>query len=138
MVPPKPSARKSFLQRVGEKLPHHFTANYWRNNRPFLSFLFFLATVNLVLFIHRAYYFRNFSMLNGFTPNPFYMLSRACGELHILFSNMALISTDSRPYQKTMYGMYYRQFSKNIKIKFIKLIARVFDISGLTKLVLIF
>jgi hypothetical protein len=33
LVPPKPSAKKPFWQKMGEMLPHHFTANYWRNNR---------------------------------------------------------------------------------------------------------
>ena len=100
LVPPKPSARKSLCQKLNEKLPHHFTTNYWRNNRPFLSFLFFLATVNLVLFVHRAYYFRNFSMLNGFTPNPFYLLSRACGrsiltgiKLSFFLANYLIVET---------------------------------------------
>ena len=53
---------------------------YLRNNKQFLFFLLvFIIGINVILFITRAYYFRFFSMLNGFTPNPFYLLSRACG-----------------------------------------------------------
>ena len=85
LVPPKPCARKSLCQKFIEMIPHPFHASYWRNNRPFLFFLFILAAANIILFIHRAYYFKDFSMLNGFTPNPFYLLSRACGK-NILIS----------------------------------------------------
>jgi hypothetical protein len=52
--------------------------------RPFLFFLIVLSIINIILFIHRAYYFKDFSMLNGFTPNPFYLLSRACGQCTLL------------------------------------------------------
>jgi hypothetical protein len=67
-------------------MPYQFSSNYWRNNRQFLIFLAFILITNMILFITRAYYFRGFSMLSGFTPNPFYMLSRANGEtLHIVY-----------------------------------------------------
>ena len=62
-----------------EKLPHHFSLSYWRNNLPFLAFLYFIICLNIAVMIQRAYYFKDFSMLNGMTPNPFYMISRAMG-----------------------------------------------------------
>ena len=37
--------------------------------------------ITIILFITRAIYFRGFAMLDGFKPNPFYMLSRAAGNL---------------------------------------------------------
>ena len=39
--------------------------------------------VNLVLFIQRAVYFRDFTTITGLTPNPFYLLSRACGKMKL-------------------------------------------------------
>ena len=99
MVPPKPCARKSLCQKFIEMIPHPFHASYWRNNRPFLFFLFILAAVNIILFIHRAYYFKDFSMLNGFTPNPFYLLSRACGKnLLISFFLNGILNTFPRAF----------------------------------------
>jgi hypothetical protein len=40
LVPPKPSAKKPFWQKMGEMLPHHFTANYWRNNREVATMIY--------------------------------------------------------------------------------------------------
>ena len=80
LVPPKPSAAKSWYQTFQEKLPHHFTASYWKNNKPFLLTLYSIIGINIILMVQRAYYFKDFAMLNGYTPNPFYMISRACGK----------------------------------------------------------
>ena len=62
---------------------------YWSNNKSLHSALFVILLINIILFVHRAYYFRNFSMLNGTTPNPFYLLSRACGR--VLHFNTCLV-----------------------------------------------
>ena len=80
LVPPKPSAAKTWYQTFQEKLPHHFTASYWKNNKPFLLTLYLIIGINIILMVQRAYYFKDFAMLNGYTPNPFYMISRACGK----------------------------------------------------------
>merc|ERR1719228_114211 len=91
LVPPKPIKEKSFLERLSTKIPHRYISKeYWTNNKTFLLFLFFIFLINTVLFIHRAYYFRNFSMLSGFTPNPFYLLSRANGRT-ILFNSVLIL-----------------------------------------------
>ena len=84
LVPPKPSPSKSWCQMFSEKLPHHFTFSYWKNNRPFLCFLYFIIGVNIVSMVQRAYYFKDFSMLDGYTPNVFYLVSRACGKVWYL------------------------------------------------------
>ena len=47
------------------------------------------ALINAGLFTSRTYYFRQFTSLDGTTPNPFYMLSRGCGKT--LCFNSALI-----------------------------------------------
>ena len=45
-----------------EKLPHHFSLSYWRNNLPFLAFLYFIICLNIAVMIQRAYYFKDFSL----------------------------------------------------------------------------
>ncbi len=81
-MPPKPSKPKSVAARIRDWLPHQFSMMYIRNNKQFLSFvLIFIVLVNVVMFVARAYYFRNFAMLSGYTPNWFYMFSRANGEM---------------------------------------------------------
>jgi hypothetical protein len=49
---------------------------------PYSVGIFLILLANGALFCHRAAYFRHFPMLDGFTPNPFYLLSRACGKIH--------------------------------------------------------
>merc|ERR1719242_2642280 len=87
LVSPKPSAAKTWYQTISEKLPHHFNLGYWKNNKPFLCTLYLIIGVNIVLMVQRAYYFKDFAMLDGYTPNVFYMISRACGRA-ILFNTV--------------------------------------------------
>ena len=85
LVPPKPPRPKAFGQRLQECLPHQFSMMYIRNNRQFLSFLIlFIILVNVALFVARAYYFKDFAMLNNYRPNFFYMMSRANGEPNLI------------------------------------------------------
>ena len=85
LVPPKPVPEKSWQDKLKGKIPQNLNMTYFRNNQAFIIFLFLIIVVNIILFIQRAVYFRNFSMLNGYTPNPFYLLSRACGWLFFVF-----------------------------------------------------
>ena len=81
LVPPQPSRPRSIGQKLKDSLPHQFSMMYIRNNKQFLAFLLlFVVLVNAVLFVARAYYFKDFAMLSGYTPNWFYMFSRANGE----------------------------------------------------------
>jgi len=90
LVPPKPPVKKTLTQKFKEKLPQrYFTSDYWKTNKSFLFFLFLIFFVNVGLVVQRFHYFRNFSMLNGMTPNPFYMTSRACGR--VLHANVWLL-----------------------------------------------
>jgi len=91
LVPPKPAEKKPLKQRIKDKLPHWMSMTFIMNNRPFFIFSLFLVIVNLVLFIARAVYFRNFPMLSGYRPNFFYMLSRANGRTLLFNSTMILI-----------------------------------------------
>lgn len=59
---------------------------------PFSIGLTILLLVNTVLFCHRGTYFKDFPMLNGFTPNVFYLLSRSCGIFSIIAFSKVLIS----------------------------------------------
>jgi len=69
----------------------YFSADYWRNNKSFHSFLFLVLITNFLIFTHRAYYFRNFPMLSGFVPNPFYMISRGLGRTLLFNTSLVLI-----------------------------------------------
>eukprot|EP00095_Tigriopus_kingsejongensis_P001891 maker-scaffold287_size221780-snap-gene-0.26 protein:Tk01891 transcript:maker-scaffold287_size221780-snap-gene-0.26-mRNA-1 annotation:"nadph oxidase 5-like isoform x5" len=81
LVPPKPPKPRPFSVRLKDCLPHQFSRMYIRNNKQFLFFtIVFIFIVNVSLFVARAYYFKDFAMLNNFRPNPFYLLSRANGE----------------------------------------------------------
>ena len=90
-MPSKPPRPRPFKQRLTELIPYQFSGNYWRNNKQFLTFLYFILLTNIILFVMRAYYFRNFSMLSGTTPNPFYMLSRANGRCLLFNSTIILV-----------------------------------------------
>ena len=85
LVPPRPPKEKSILQKLYSILPQRYVSkDYWLNNKSLLSFILLILIINLALFTQRGYYFRNFSMLNGFTPNIFYLVSRACGRNSVL------------------------------------------------------
>jgi len=90
LVPPKPVPEKSWQDKLKGKKPQNLNMTYFRNNQAFIIFLFLIIVVNIILFIQRAVYFRNFSMLNGYTPNPFYLLSRACGRT-LLFNSVLIL-----------------------------------------------
>ena len=83
LVPPSPPKPRTISQILKDSLPPQFSMMYWRNNRQFVGFLFFLISVNIILFVHRAYYFMDFATLEGTTPNGFYMMSRANGGQNI-------------------------------------------------------
>ena len=87
LVPPSAPRPKSLSQKLKDSLPPQFSMMYWRNNRQFVSFLFFIISVNIILFVHRAYYFKDFSSLSGSQPNGFYMMSRANGKWENWFCN---------------------------------------------------
>ena len=90
LVPPKPAPEKSFKDKLLEKVPQQLSWRYIQNNFPFVCFLLVLIIVNISLFIHRAVYFRHFTTLSGLTPNPFYLLSRACGRV-LLFNSVLIL-----------------------------------------------
>lgn len=92
LVPPKPPKPRPFTQRLKDCLPHQFSMMYIRNNKQFLFFtLVFIIIINVALFVARAYYFKDFAMLNNFRPNPFYLLSRANGRVLLYNSSLILI-----------------------------------------------
>eukprot|EP00090_Calanus_glacialis_P005272 TRINITY_DN14088_c0_g1_i1.p1 TRINITY_DN14088_c0_g1~~TRINITY_DN14088_c0_g1_i1.p1 ORF type:complete len:1071 (+),score=285.92 TRINITY_DN14088_c0_g1_i1:327-3215(+) len=90
LVPPKPVPEKPWQQKLREKLPQNMNMKYFRNNQAFIFFLCFIILANMILFIQRVVYFRNFTMLSGYTPNPFYLLSRACGRT-LLFNSVLIL-----------------------------------------------
>ena len=82
LVPPKPAPKKKLIEKLNDKIPKFLSKRYVLNNIPFVVFLAFILTMNAILFVQRAVYFRDFTTLSGLTPNPFYLLSRACGRNH--------------------------------------------------------
>ena len=95
-MPTKPPRPRPLKQRLTELIPYQFSGNYWRNNKQFLTFLYFILLTNIILFVTRAYYFRNFASLNGTTPNPFYMMSRANGRCLNFKQNQCVFRSCSR------------------------------------------
>jgi len=91
LVPPRPTAPKSWRQKLEEKLPQNLNMRYFSNNKPFFIFLILIVFINAVLFLQRLVYFRHFPMLSGFTPNPMYLLSRACGRTLLFNSVLVLV-----------------------------------------------
>ena len=83
-MPPKPAPEKKLIEKLKEKIPKFLSKQYFLNNLPFIAFLAFIIIVNAILFIQRAVYFKDFTTLSGLTPNPFYLLSRACGKSRLL------------------------------------------------------
>ena len=83
-MPPKPAPEKKLIEKLKEKIPKFLSKQYFLNNLPFITFLAFIIIVNATLFIQRAVYFKDFTTLSGLTPNPFYLLSRACGKSRLL------------------------------------------------------
>ena len=84
LVPAKPEKKKTLL----EKLPFHVaTRKYWANNLRLWILLIFLA--NLVIMAQQVYFYRDFATLNGYIPNAFMLVARACGRT--LSFNSALI-----------------------------------------------
>ena len=84
LVPAKPEAEKTLLQ----KMPFHMaTRGYWANNLHLWILMIFL--VNFLIMAQRIYFYRDFATLNGYIPNFFDLVSRACGKA--LLFNSALI-----------------------------------------------
>ena len=88
LVPAKPEVEKTLLQKMLQKLPFHMaTRGYWANNLRLWILMTFL--VNFLIMAQRIYFYRDFAMLNGYIPNFFDLVSRACGKA--LLFNSALI-----------------------------------------------
>ena len=69
------------MQRLTDGIPRQFSWLYMRQNVQFVFFiLVIIFGITTVLYVQRAYYFRNFSNLDGSKPNPFYLMSRASGK----------------------------------------------------------
>ena len=82
LVPSKVPKPKTMRQKIEEQKPRQLSWLYFRQNYQLVLFiLVIIFGVNIVLWVQRAHYFRDFSSLDGSRPNPFYMLSRANGEL---------------------------------------------------------
>ena len=87
---PKEKKIKSRSERLIEKLPKKaLTRDFWNNSKNI--WILFIVLANVGIMAQRVYYFRNFSMLSGFIPNIFYLISRACGRALIFNSILILV-----------------------------------------------
>ena len=91
LVPPKPVPKKSWQQELIQKIPQNLNMRYFSNNIPFFICLIAILLVNLGMFFYKIVYFHQFPMLDGVTPNFFYMVSRACGATLKLNSVLILV-----------------------------------------------
>ena len=73
-----------------KKSTKYFTKVYWDNNKKFLITVLAIFAIMAVITLERLIYFSRMSMLSGFTPNLFYMVSRAAGK-NILFLSIIII-----------------------------------------------
>ena len=90
LVPAKPEAKKTLLQKLLEKLPFHMaTRGYWANNLRLWILLIFV--VNFGIMAWRIYFYHEYAMLSGYIPNFFYLVSRACGKALIFNSALILV-----------------------------------------------
>ena len=88
LVPARKEAKRTLVQRVQDKLPRHMiTREYWANSLHRWILEIFL--VNFIIMTQRIYFYWDFAMVASFTPNFFYLISRACGKA--LLFNSALI-----------------------------------------------
>ena len=86
---PKEAKVKTRSEKLIEKLPTQlFTRKFWFNSKTIWILCIVLANIGVMA--ERVYYYRDFSMLNGF-PNIFYLISRACGRALIVNSVLILV-----------------------------------------------
>ena len=78
------------LRNTPKKSTKYFTKVYWDNNKKFLITVLAIFAIMAVITLERLIYFSRMSMLSGFTPNLFYMVSRAAGK-NILFLSIIII-----------------------------------------------
>ena len=91
MVPQKPKPKQTLSQRINCWYKKRFSIKHLQSQKQFFAFLFFLFGINIILFIARAFYFKDMYNLDGTQPNPFYMLSRANGRTLLFNSTMVLV-----------------------------------------------
>ena len=62
-----------------DQMLRRLSTTYWREKKTLICFLLFLIGVNTIIFVERAFYYRETKMLEHDYPNIFYVLSRATG-----------------------------------------------------------
>ena len=80
---PKPKAPK--------KRNKYFTKVYWERNRKFLMTILAIVAIMTAITTERLIYFSSMTMLSGFTPNLFYMISRAAGKNILVLSIIVIM-----------------------------------------------
>ena len=85
LVPQKRTKKKehNFSEKIKEMW--EIRRRHMRSQWQIYAFLAFVFGINIILFILRAHYYKDMLMLNGFKPNVFYMISKACGNHNSLY-----------------------------------------------------
>lgn len=91
LVPVKTKPKESSLQAFKTWFNRRFSKEHIKSQWQLFAFIGFILIVNVILWISRACYFRNFANLDESRPNPFYMLSRANGRTLLFNSTMILV-----------------------------------------------
>lgn len=74
------SQGKSMKNILSKEKPRYLSMEYFYSNRSLVLAIAALIVLILIITLERLIYFSHMTMLSGFTPNIFYMLSRAAGK----------------------------------------------------------
>jgi len=95
LITPKDAIKsKTFTEKMRDNMgenARYFSAEYWSNNTPFVVAILAIIVMMISITAERFVYFSRMTMASGFTPNVFYMFSRAAGK-NILYLSVLVIT----------------------------------------------
>jgi len=90
LVPKKPRPKETYWQKKKKSFWRSFSWTHIKKNPQLFVFMSCLFIINIILFISRAVYFKDFKNADETAPNMFYVFSRACGRT-LLFNCMMIM-----------------------------------------------
>ena len=90
-VPDALTTKTTLAEKISAMRRKYLCSEYWSNNNNLGYSILVILLINAGLFIQRAFYYRHFTSLSGLTPNPFYLLSRACGRV-LMFNSVLVLA----------------------------------------------
>jgi len=91
LVPKKPRPKETWWQQKKKSFWRSFSWTHIKKNPQLFAFMSGLFVINIILFIARAVYFKDFQNLNGTAPNIFYVFSRANGRTLLFNCTMIMV-----------------------------------------------